>query len=368
MKIAATGNMMTVTTSITVIIIIKKEAFSMSYSIRGSDGGIMNAQRRKERIALLSVVSNSSLVVMKLVVGLLIGSVSIISEAIHSGVDLLAAIIALFSVKTSSIPADVKHPFGHGKIENISGTIEALLIFVAAVWIIIEAVKKLMHPEPIEAIGCGVAVMLVSSAVNFAVSQRLFKVGKDTDSIALQADAWHLRTDVYTSAGVMGGLALIWIGEWLFPGRDFYWLDPVAALGVALLIMKAAYDLTADSAKDLLDVHLPQVEIDWISQSIFNMGAVIHGFHDLRTRKAGHNRFVEFHLKVAPEMTVMDAHAVAKVLSDKIKEQFPHTTVTSHIEPCDGKCGEKCLNGCRLSEQRRNEIKSIPYKHTEEGK
>ncbi|HRR42238.1 MAG TPA: cation diffusion facilitator family transporter [Syntrophales bacterium] len=320
----------------------------------------MDAQGRKERIALLSVVSNSTLVVMKLIVGLLIGSVSIISEAIHSGVDLLAAIIALFSVKTSSIPADSKHPFGHGKIENISGTIEALLIFVAAIWIIIEAVKKLMHPEPIEAIGWGIGVMLVSSLANFAVSQMLFKVGRETDSIALQADAWHLRTDVYTSAGVMGGLALIWIADRLFPGNDFFWLDPVAALGVALLIMKAAYDLTAQSAKDLLDVHLPRVEVEWIRQAIVEHGGVIHGFHDLRTRKAGHFRFVEFHLKVEPHMTVMDSHEIARKLSNKIKIQFPHTTVTIHVEPCDGECSEKCLNGCRLSEQKRNEMKTKP--------
>jgi len=317
----------------------------------------MDAQKQKERIALLSVVSNTTLVVMKLVVGLLIGSVSIISEAIHSGVDLLAAIIALFSVKTSSIPADSKHPFGHGKIENISGTIEALLIFVAAVWIIFEAVKKLMNPEPIEAIGWGVGVMLVSSAANFAVSQMLFKVGKETDSIALQADAWHLRTDVYTSAGVMGGLALIWIAEALFPGKDFYWLDPVAALGVALLIMKAAYDLTAQSAKDLLDVHLPRVEVEWIRQAILDMDGVIHGYHDLRTRKAGHFRFVEFHLKVDPKMTVLDSHAIAKQLTDKIKAQFSYSTVTVHIEPCDGRCIEKCLAGCMLSEERQQEIR-----------
>jgi len=316
----------------------------------------MDTQRRKVRIAVLSVVSNTTLVAMKLIVGLMIGSVSIISEAIHSGVDLLAAIIALFSVKTSSIPADSEHPFGHGKIENISGTIEALLIFVAAIWIIFEAVKKLMHPEPIEAIGWGVGVMLVSSVVNLGVSQMLFKVGRETDSVALQADAWHLRTDVYTSAGVMGGLALIWIAQWFFPGRDFFWLDPVAALGVSLLIMKAAYDLTTQAAKDLLDVHLPKGEREWIRQCIIEQEGIIHGYHDLRTRKAGHYRFVEFHLKVEPHMSVMDSHGIAKKLSNKIKDRFPHTTVTIHIEPCDGNCTDKCIAGCLLAEQTRQEM------------
>jgi len=317
----------------------------------------MDSQNRKERVALLSVASNAMLVIGKLVVGLLIGSVSIISEAIHSGVDLLAAGIALFSVKTANIPADSKHPFGHGKIENISGTVEALLIFIAAVWIIVEAVKKLAQPEPIAYLGWGVGVMLVSAALNYGVSQMLFRVGRETDSIALQADAWHLRTDVYTSAGVMGGLALIWGAEWLLPGRDFFWLDPVVALGVALLIMKAAYDLTTQAAKDLLDVHLPRVEVEWIRQSILDLDGIIHGFHDLRTRKAGHFRFVEFHLKVEPRMTVQDSHAVAKDLSARIKAQFPYTTVTIHIEPCDGACSEKCLAGCLLSEERRRQIR-----------
>jgi cation diffusion facilitator family transporter len=314
----------------------------------------MDTQRRKVRVAVLSVISNTTLVVMKLFVGLLIGSVSIISEAIHSGVDLLAAIIALFSVKTSSIPADSRHPFGHGKIENISGTIEALLIFVAAIWIIFEAAKKLTHPEPIAAIGWGVGVMLVSAVVNIVVSEKLFKVGRETDSIALQADAWHLRVDVYTSVGVMVSLSLIWMGQWIFPGKDFFWLDPVAAIGVALLIIKAAYDLTAQSAKDLLDVHLPDEEVEWIRKCILDQNSVVRGFHDLRTRKAGHFRFVEFHLKVDPHMSVMDSHEITKVLKKKIREKFPGTTVTIHIEPCDSDCVDKCIEGCLQPEQKKD--------------
>ncbi|MEN6317744.1 MAG: cation diffusion facilitator family transporter [Syntrophaceae bacterium] len=315
--------------------------------------GFMDTQRRKLHVAALSVASNTALVAMKLIAGLMIGSVSIISEAIHSGVDLLAAIIALFSVKTSSIPADGRHPFGHGKIENISGTIEALLIFVAAIWIIVEAVKKLMHPEPMEALGWGIGVMLISAVVNIVVSKMLFKVGRETDSIALQADAWHLRTDVYTSAGVMVSLSLIWMGQLIFPGKDFFWLDPVAAIGVALLIIKAAYDLTAQSAKDLLDVHLPNVEVEWIRKCILDQNSVVRGFHELKTRKAGHFRFVEFHLKVDPHMSVKDSHDITKVLKRKIKTQFPGTTVTIHIEPCDGDCVDKCIDGCLQPERKK---------------
>jgi len=316
----------------------------------------MHLQQRKERVALLSVTSNTILVVLKLVIGLMIGSVSILSEAIHSGVDWLAAVIALFSVKTSSLPADSRHPFGHGKIENISGTVEALLIFLAAGWIIFEAVKKILRPEPIADIGWGVGVMLVSAVANILVSERLFKVGRETDSVALQADAWHLRTDVYTSAGVMASLALIWLGNRVFPGIDLHWLDPAAAIGVALLILKAAYDLTMQSARDLLDVNLPREEEDWIRQRILEMKPVVHGFHQLKTRKSGPFRFVEFHLQVDPQMTVVNSHNITEELTDRIERHFPKTSVTIHVEPCDGKCVGHCLEGCLLSPDKRLEI------------
>jgi len=308
----------------------------------------MDLQHRKVRVALLSVISNTTLVVMKLAVGLLIGSVSIISEAMHSGSDLLAAVITFFSVKTSSQPADLRHPFGHGKIENVSGTVEALLIFLAAAWIIFEAIRKLLHPEPIKAVGWGVGVMLVSSVVNIVVSKMLFKVGKETDSVALQADAWHLRTDVYTSAGVMVSLALIWMGHRVFPGLDLNWLDPVAAIFVALVIMKAAYELTVRSARDLVDVRLPEEEEAWIRKLIREYQASIHGFHQLRTRKAGHFRYVEFHMLVDRQMSVDASHRITVEISASIEERFPNTTVTIHTEPCNGNCVGKCLEGCLL--------------------
>ncbi len=318
----------------------------------------MDMQHRKSRAALVSVISNTALVLMKLAAGLLMGSVSVISEAAHSAVDLTAAVIAFFSVKTSGKPADEGHPFGHGKIENISGTVEALLIFLAAGWIIFEAIEKLRFPKPLEAVGWGVAVMLVSAVVNIAVSRMLFKVGRETDSPALQADAWHLRTDVYTSAGVMAGLALIVLGNRLFPGMDFNWLDSVTAIAVALWIMKAAYDLTLQSARDLLDVPLPAGEEAWIRDLIVGQRPTIRGYHYLRTRKAGHYRFIEFHIQVDSQMTVEASHNLARKLSKAIKERFPHTTVMIHIEPCRGDCFEKCLKGCFLTEAERSDIRT----------
>jgi cation diffusion facilitator family transporter len=317
----------------------------------------MDMQNRKIRVAGLSVVSNTLLVALKLAVGLLIGSVSLMSEAIHSGVDLLASMIAMFSVRTSSRPADTTHPFGHGKIENISGTVEALLIFVASGWIIFEAIEKLLHPRPIEYVGWGVIVMAISAAVNLAVSKMLFKVGRETDSIALQADGWHLRTDVYTSAGVMASLFLIWIGHRFFPDPNVHWLDPAAALGVAVLIMHAAYRLTIQSARDLLDAQLPREEEAWIHDLIKTHRPVIQGFHKLRTRKAGNFRFIEFHIMVDPEMSVEVSHRITDELSDSIKRRFSKASVTIHTEPCDGRCDESCLIGCLLSEEKRSDIR-----------
>ncbi len=329
-------------------------------SAEGGKDGIatpIDGQRRKERVALLSVVSNTSLVIMKLIVGVAIGSVSVISEAIHSGVDLLAAIIALFSVKTSSLPADGKHPFGHGKIENISGTVEALLIFVAAGWIIWEAVNKLLDPKPLETAGWGVVVMLVSAAANSVVARMLFTVGKETDSIALMADGWHLRTDVYTSIGVMAGLAVIWIAHLLLPDPDIDWIDPVAAIGVAFLIIKAAWDLTRQSAGGLMDETLPPEEDEEIRQLIHSQLPAVHGFHQLRTRKAGPFRFIEVHIQVDAKMSVGTAHRLNQELVKRIRERFRNATVTVHTEPCDGACPEKCLAGCILTEEERTRIR-----------
>lgn len=309
--------------------------------------------KQKTNVALLSVISNSSLVLLKLIVGFTIGSVSVISEAIHSGVDLLAAVIALFAVRTSAKPADEDHPFGHGKIENISGTVEALLIFVAACWILFEAAKKLKNPEPLDEAGWGVAVMLLSAVANIFVSNRLFKVGQETDSVALKADAWHLRTDVYTSLGVMCGLIIIVVGGFIVPGMNLQWVDPVAAIVVAALIIKAAYHLTVESARDLVDVGLPTDEVEEVRKHITAFAPTIRGIHRLRTRKAGASRFVEFHIRVDAAMSVDESHRIADMVTCSIKQHYPGTTVTIHIEPCNCAMAKEGSCGCLLSESER---------------
>ncbi|MEN6547084.1 MAG: cation diffusion facilitator family transporter [Armatimonadia bacterium] len=301
---------------------------------------------RKTGVASLSVASNTILVILKLIVGIQIGAVSIISESLHSGVDLVAAIIALLAVRASAQEPDEEHPYGHGKYENISGAIEALLIFGAAAWIIYEAIHKLLKPAPLETLGWGMLVMLVSSVANIIVSTQLFRVARDTDSLALEADAWHLRTDVYTSAGVLLGLSVIWIGRILAPGVHLEWLDPVAAITVAFLIIKAAWDLTAKSVSGLLDTRLDPEELDWIRHHLETLQPQVCGVHHLRTRKSGATRFVDLHLVVQCEMPLVEAHALNDAISAAIHEHFPDTRVLIHTEPCEDKCDEVCLAGC----------------------
>jgi len=318
---------------------------------------LIELANKKTSVAALSVLSNSLLIVFKVAVGLLIGSVSVLSEAIHSGVDLIAAVIALFAVRAASQEADERHPYGHGKFENVSGTIEALLIFAAAAWIIYEAVHKLVRPQAIDTPAWGVGVMLISALVNIAVSKRLFKVGKETDSVALRADAWHLRTDVYTSLGVMSGLLVIWVAGMISPGLDLRWLDPAVAIAVALMIMKAAWDLTRESARDLLDVSLPDADVDWIAGFVTNGWPAVRSFHHMRTRKAGSNRFIDFHLAVDDHMSVGAAHSLGDEIVVAIKEHLPESHVHIHVEPCDFECRVSCASGCSVNPEARQRRK-----------
>jgi cation diffusion facilitator family transporter len=312
---------------------------------------LLKRSRRKQRIALISVISNTFLTISKLVVGLMIGSVSVISEAIHSGVDLIAAVIAWTAVRHADKPADSDHPYGHGKLENVSGGIEALLIFVAAGWILVEAVKKLMHPESLDEVGPGLVIMGVSALVNLLVSQKLFQVGRETDSQALLADAWHLRTDVWTSAGIMLGLAGIWAGERFWPTNNWHWIDPVAAILVAVLIIKAAWDLSRDAYHALMDSTLPEDEITLIRAIIQELRQPIASVHDLRTRKSGSHRFVEFHLTLPHGMSVKESHAITEEIERRIHERFAGTQITIHVEPCDeDACHRECLAQCRQTD------------------
>lgn len=322
----------------------------------------MDNQKLKSSVAMLSVVSNATLVALKVVIGIAIGSVSVISEAIHSGVDLVAAVIAYVAVKTGGKPADEEHPFGHGKIENISGTVEAVLIFVAAGWIIYEAIKKLIAQQEIKDPNWGVGVMAASAVVNLIVSHLLFRVGKKTDSIALQADGWHLRTDVYTSVGVMAGLGIIWLGDKTYDWtgltifQHLHWVDPLAAMAVAVLIIHAAWKLTRESAAGLLDTTLPVDEERRIQGIVAGFTPRVRGFHRMRTRKAGPQRFVEFHIFVDGRLSVRESHELTHDIAERIREAFPSASVIIHVEPCLEPCPGSCTADCLLDDDGRRRL------------
>ena len=284
----------------------------------------------KARAAWLSIFSNSTLIVFKLVAGLLSGSIGIISEALHSGSDLVASIIALISVRAAAKPADPSHRYGHEKVENISGIIEGLLIWAAAVVIVVEAVHKLIDGVHIEHVELGIAVMLVSAVANLIVSRGyLYPVARRTESAALEADAAHLLTDVYTSLGIAGGRILV-------RSTGYTFFDPVLAICVAVLIMWTAWRLVSHSTRVLLDETLPDDELELIRTKVAeHRGELIIGYHKLRTRRAGSKRHIDLHITVSDEMTVGEAHDIAEHITADITELLPHTEVLVHIEPSE---------------------------------
>ncbi|SPF49884.1 Cation diffusion facilitator family transporter [Candidatus Desulfosporosinus infrequens] len=293
----------------------------------------------KERTARLSVISNTVLVILKLVVGFYTGAVSIISEAAHSAVDLLAAMIAFYAVSKADLPPDENHAYGHGKIENLSGAIEAVLIIVAAIWIVYEAGAKLTGNYVPEFLEYGIVVMILSMVANYWVSSQLYKVAKQTGSHALEADALHLRADIWTSAGVLVGLLIIKI-------TGLAWIDPVIGILVAGVVFKAGYGMTKKSLYELTDVSLP-LEEEQLIINVINSHTEVISFHKLRTRRSGSRRLIDMHLILFKDMHLNKAHMVCDQIEAEIKEQLQYCDVVIHIEPCDY---HEDIGACPLNE------------------
>lgn len=301
-----------------------KQMPDTNHKYRASSGELI-------KTAKLSIYSNIFLLLLKLTAGIMMGSISVLSEALHSGIDLIAAIIANYSIRRAAKPADEIHNFGHGKYENISGTIEALLIFIISIVIIIEAGGKILTGSKVEYLGAGMVIMGISAIVNYVVSRKLMKVAKKSESIALEADAYHLSTDVYTSIGVFVGLVLI-----QYTGMPIF--DPIMAIVVALIILKAAYDLTKRSMYGLTDAKLSDNEEDIIKSIIVEHYSEYAEYHNLRTRMSGAERFVDLHLVFPGNKPISDAHEFCDHLENDIMKQIPNLSITIHIEPCKDDC------------------------------
>ena len=285
------------------------------------------ARVRKLRAASLSVISNATLTLLKLIIGVWSGSVSILSEAVHSATDLVASGITLFSVRASDTPPDSEHPYGHGKIESISGLMEAMLILGAAGYIVFQIVQRLHNPLPptFHTLSVGIGVMAFSMACNHLISRYLFFVARETDSQALRADASHLRADVLTSMGVFVGLILVRVS-------GLVWLDPLVAAVVACILLVTAYRLMRDAIQLLLDVRLPESE-EMAIRVILENDVRVLGYHKLRTRKSGSQRHADVHVQLDDDISLVDAHQIAEELEDAIRAALPSIFVNIHIEP-----------------------------------
>ena len=302
--------------------------------------------KKKIKAARLSIGSNSFLIAIKLITGVWMSSVSVISEAVHSGVDLVAAIIATYAVVRSSKPPDESHRFGHGKFENVSGAIESILIIVAAGIIIYESIRKAMSSVHVELLEVGLAIMATSALVNFFVSRKLMAVAKTTDSIALEADALHLKADVLSSLGVFGALGAIFLADIALsagPVKGYiHYLDPIVATCVALFILHTGWRLSQRSVEGLLDGRLSDEEEAAIKEILSKFYDQYVEFHALRHRRSGSEKHIDLHLVVARDATVERVHDLCDRIEKEMATRIPNAKILIHTEPCQGSC-EKCL-------------------------
>ncbi len=283
----------------------------------------------KQRTASLSVASNTVLILLKVVAGTLTASVAILTEAVHSSIDLIASLVALASVRVADEPADERHSYGHEKVENLAAAFEAILILVGSVVIAFEAVRRLINGGHTRLLGVGIAVIAFSAVANLIVSTVVARGGRRTGSPALQGDAAHLRTDAASSMVVLVALLLVKV-----TGAE--WIDPAAALLVAASIVATGVRLLVRSGEVLVDQSLPAAETAAITRAIESLSAdCVIGFHELRTRSSGSKRYVDVHLQFRRGTSLEQAHRVAHELQDRIAVTLGGADVLVHLEPED---------------------------------
>ncbi|MFZ2301599.1 MAG: cation diffusion facilitator family transporter [Gallionella sp.] len=281
-----------------------------------------------KRYAWLSIAAAIATILLKGVAWWLTGSVGLLSDAIESFVNLAGALMALWMLTLAELPADDDHAYGHGKAEYFASAFEGLLILLAAFAIGYTAINRLMNPVPLEAVGVGLLVSVAASIINFATASILLTVGKKRNSITLEADAHHLMTDVWTSAGVIIGVGLVWLSGWL-------WLDPVIALIVAGNIIWTGWQLMHRSAEGLMDASLPVEKLEQIETVLARYREQGLGFHALRTRQAGSRTFVTLHVLVPGHWTIQQGHDWAERIEVDIHNTLPDAHITTHLEPIE---------------------------------
>ena len=285
---------------------------------------------RKASAAALSIASNTALIALKVVAGVITGSVAIITEALHSGIDLMASVIAFVSIRRADAPPDRDHPFGHQKYENLAAAFEGVLILVGAGIVTYESVRRLASDSAdLEHIPIGIAIIAATIVVNVIVGSFLARRAKETDSPALEGDAAHLRTDAATSVAVLCGLALVEL-------TGAQWLDPAIALVVAVAIVVAGWRLVTRSSRVLVDETLPEDELEAIEAVVRSFGPQgVAGFHKLRARHAGAFHHVDMHVQFRAGTTLEQAHTTAHLLQSEIERVLDGADVLIHLEPED---------------------------------
>lgn len=296
-------------------------------TVNGDD--LLARQPSLKRYAVLSIAAAVATIGLKGGAWALTGSVGLLSDALESLVNLVTAVVTLFALAVAARPADEEHAYGHTKAEYFASGFEGALIVVAAISIAAAAIVRLLEPRPITEVGTGLAISIVASGINFAVARALFQAGRRYSSIALEADAQHLMTDVWTSAGVIGGVGAAAVTGWS-------WLDPAVALAVAVHIVHSGISLVHRSALGLLDTALPEETRAEITR-ILDARARTEGirYHALRTRQAGAHRFISLHILVPGAWTVKRGHDLLEELEQEIRNAVPNSTVFTHLEPLE---------------------------------
>ena len=283
---------------------------------------------KKSRTVLFSISSNALLLSVKLVAGVLTGSASVLSEAVHSATDLVASVVAFVAVRRSGSPPDESHNYGHGRFENLAGVFEGVILLGVGAAVIYGAIDGILNGAELEFLGFGIGVMALSAVVNLFVSRWLLRVAYETDSRALEAEGYNLRTDVWGAAGVALGLIAALATGWTV-------LDPIIAAVIGLVILWTAFRLISGSTRVLLDESLPDEELGVIEGVIgreVKSDPRVRGYHKLRARKSGPQRHIDFHLQLRAETTLGEAHKISDALEERIRRNLPNSDVLIHLE------------------------------------
>jgi len=273
------------------------------------------------------------LILIKIIVGWASGSISVLAQAMDSLLDLFAGLVTFFAIRISTKPADEDHPFGHGKVEDMAGAIQGVLIFIAAGLIVYSAIIKIIRGTPVEMAEAGIAVMLVSMIASILLSRHLANISKRTGSIALEANARNIKADIYSTLAVLLGLVVVRL-------TGLNTVDSIVAIGMAIYIAKIAYDTLGKPLLGLVDASLPPEERAVIESCLSNHSDQVVEYHELRTRRSGNQRYIDLHLVMVKDLSIENAHYVCDSLELDIKQKLPRSNITIHVEPCEGSCNQ----------------------------